>query len=166
MQCNENRSEAMLISAMWITKQCNCTCNGKQPGGIQCNTMHDKTKDRQSEASRNSEIPGTSRPGKSPRGPQGEPKTGPKGTQEHPMSSPRNPQKGAQAWPQESSKQAPERSTGGRQEAPHESPRMTPEREGPKKCLLSPKRKPQRAYEEPQGWRSGQPHPLRRSQLH
>ena len=166
MQCNANQSKTMLTSAMWITKQRNCTCNGKQSGGIQCNTMHDKTKDRESpRRPRTQRSQGRAALGRAQEDPKGSPRQGQR-VQEHPMSSPRNPQKGAQAWPQESSKQAPERSTGGRQEAPHESPRMTPEREGPKKCLLSPKRKPQRAYEGPQEWRSEQPHPLRRSQLH
>ena len=32
---NAMQIKAMLISAMWITKQCNCTGNGNQPGGIQ-----------------------------------------------------------------------------------------------------------------------------------
>ena len=134
---------------MWITKKCNCTCNGKQPRGIQCNTMQDKTKDRESPR-----RPGTQRSpeqavlGRAQEDPKGSPRQG--------QRAPKNIQgvlrerlTGAQAWPQESSNQAPERSTGGPREAPQESQKMTSQRAGPRKCLLSSKRRPQRPTRSP-----------------
>ena len=164
MQCNANQSNAHKCNVDHETMQLHMQRKATQWNTNQYNAKQCKIPNG-SEDSGNSEIPGTSRPGKSPRGPQGEPKTGPKGTQEHPMSSPREAQGGPSVAPKEL--QAGSRTKHRR--APRGAPRKPEDdvrKRGPKEVPPQREKKAAEAHEEPQEWRSQQPHPLRRSQLH